>query len=140
MLARRRTTILPAMTLPDALDTTRIPRVASDIGGAQLLYHPIAPHPQIISRSDATLACCPSPCVDVLIAVQGYTCQCPAGTASDGWLRAWPAHGPVVSPEQGRCCMSLTPLVRCTRMVLDSAAWPSAGTTLAHHEVPTGLA
>jgi predicted ATPase with chaperone activity len=29
MLARRLTTILPAMTLPKAIDTTRIPRVAS---------------------------------------------------------------------------------------------------------------
>jgi predicted ATPase with chaperone activity len=29
MLARRLTTILPAMTLPEAIETTRIPRVAS---------------------------------------------------------------------------------------------------------------
>jgi predicted ATPase with chaperone activity len=29
MLARRLTTILPAMTLPKTIDTTRIPRVAS---------------------------------------------------------------------------------------------------------------
>jgi magnesium chelatase family protein len=32
MLARRRTTILPAMTLPEALDTTRIHRVAGRTG------------------------------------------------------------------------------------------------------------
>jgi magnesium chelatase family protein len=32
MLARRLTTILPAMTLPEALDTTRIPRVAGRTG------------------------------------------------------------------------------------------------------------
>jgi magnesium chelatase family protein len=32
MLARRRTTILPAMTLPEALDTTRLPRVAGFTG------------------------------------------------------------------------------------------------------------
>jgi hypothetical protein len=32
MLARRRTTILPAMTLPEAIDTTRIPRVAGRTG------------------------------------------------------------------------------------------------------------
>jgi magnesium chelatase family protein len=32
MLARRLTTILPAMTLPEALDTTRLPRVAGFTG------------------------------------------------------------------------------------------------------------
>jgi len=32
MLARRRTTILPAMTLPEAIDTTRIHRVAGLTG------------------------------------------------------------------------------------------------------------
>jgi magnesium chelatase family protein len=32
MLARRLTTILPAMTLAEALDTTRIPRVAARTG------------------------------------------------------------------------------------------------------------
>jgi magnesium chelatase family protein len=32
MLAHRRTTILPAMTLPEAIDTTRIPRVAGRTG------------------------------------------------------------------------------------------------------------
>jgi magnesium chelatase family protein len=32
MLARRRTTILPAMTLPEALDTTRLPRVVGRTG------------------------------------------------------------------------------------------------------------
>jgi predicted ATPase with chaperone activity len=32
MLARRLTTILPAMALPDALDTTRIHRVAGRSG------------------------------------------------------------------------------------------------------------
>jgi magnesium chelatase family protein len=31
-LARRRTTILPAVTLPEALDTTRLPRVAGRTG------------------------------------------------------------------------------------------------------------
>jgi magnesium chelatase family protein len=31
--ARRLTTILPAMTLPEALDPTRIPRVAGRTGG-----------------------------------------------------------------------------------------------------------
>jgi magnesium chelatase family protein len=37
MLARRLTTILPAMTLPEALDTTRIPRVAGRTGGRTAL-------------------------------------------------------------------------------------------------------
>jgi magnesium chelatase family protein len=32
MLARRLTTILPAMTLPEAIATTRIPRVAGRTG------------------------------------------------------------------------------------------------------------
>jgi magnesium chelatase family protein len=32
MLAHRLTTILPAMTLPEALDTTRLPRVAGFTG------------------------------------------------------------------------------------------------------------
>ena len=36
-LARRLPTILPAMTLPEALDTTRIQSVARSIGGAWVL-------------------------------------------------------------------------------------------------------
>jgi predicted ATPase with chaperone activity len=32
MLARRRTTILPAMTLPEAIETTRIHRLAGRTG------------------------------------------------------------------------------------------------------------
>jgi hypothetical protein len=80
MLARRLPTILPAVSLLEALDTPCIPCVASSIGGARLLFHPIAPHPQTLSWTDATLACGPSSCVDVLIAVQGYPCQRPAGT------------------------------------------------------------
>jgi magnesium chelatase family protein len=34
MLAHRLTTILPAMTLPEALETTRLHRVAGRTGGA----------------------------------------------------------------------------------------------------------
>jgi magnesium chelatase family protein len=37
MLARRRTTILPAMTLPEALDTTRLPRVVGRTGARTTL-------------------------------------------------------------------------------------------------------
>ena len=37
MLARRLTTILPAMTLAEALDTTRIHRVAGLTGGRTTL-------------------------------------------------------------------------------------------------------
>jgi magnesium chelatase family protein len=37
MLARRLTTILPAMTLPEALDTTRIPRIAGSTDGRTAL-------------------------------------------------------------------------------------------------------
>jgi predicted ATPase with chaperone activity len=37
MLARRLTTILPAMTLAEAIETTRIHRVASAIGGTGFL-------------------------------------------------------------------------------------------------------
>jgi magnesium chelatase family protein len=37
MLARRLTAILPAMTLPEALDTTRIPRVAGRTGARTAL-------------------------------------------------------------------------------------------------------
>jgi magnesium chelatase family protein len=51
MLARRLTTILPAMTLPEAIDTTRIHRVASLTGDHTALvttrpfrapHHPIS--------------------------------------------------------------------------------------------------
>jgi hypothetical protein len=78
MWAWRLTTILPAMTLPKAIDTTCLPRVAGYIGGARLLYHPIAPHPQTISRSDATLASYSSQCLDMLMDVQVYTRPPPA--------------------------------------------------------------
>jgi magnesium chelatase family protein len=47
MLARRLTTILPAMTLPEALETTRIHRVAGRTGDrlAWVTTHPCrAPH------------------------------------------------------------------------------------------------
>jgi hypothetical protein len=37
MLARRLTTILPAMSLPDALDTTRLHRVAGRTGARTIL-------------------------------------------------------------------------------------------------------
>ena len=41
MLARRLTTILPAMILPEALDTTRLPRVAGRTGGRTTLLIPL---------------------------------------------------------------------------------------------------
>jgi magnesium chelatase family protein len=50
MLARRLTTILPAMTLPAAIDTTRIHRVAGRTGGRGALVTTLsfrAPHPTI---------------------------------------------------------------------------------------------
>jgi hypothetical protein len=42
MLARRRTTILPAMTLAEALDATRTPRVAG-LTGASTAFDPALP-------------------------------------------------------------------------------------------------
>jgi predicted ATPase with chaperone activity len=42
MVARRLTTILPAMTLPEAIDTTRIHRVA-DRTGARTMFMTASP-------------------------------------------------------------------------------------------------
>src|SRR5262245_27000422 len=55
MLARRLTTILPAMTLPEAIDTTRIHRVAGRTGDRTALVttRPFRASHQIIS--DAVL-------------------------------------------------------------------------------------
>jgi magnesium chelatase family protein len=65
MLARRLTTILPAMSLAEALETTRIPRVAGRTGArtAMVTTRPFrAPHHTI---SDVGL-------------IGGARCRCPA--------------------------------------------------------------
>jgi magnesium chelatase family protein len=53
MLARRLTTILPAMSLAEALDTTRIPRVAGRIDArtAVVTTHPFRAPPQTLSNA-----------------------------------------------------------------------------------------
>jgi predicted ATPase with chaperone activity len=51
MLARRLTTIFPAMTLAEAVDTTRLPRVAGLTGARTRWSRPVhfVPPPQTIS-------------------------------------------------------------------------------------------
>jgi magnesium chelatase family protein len=74
MLARRLTTILPAMALPDALDTTRIHRVAGRTGACT-----------------AVVTTCPCRTLHHTMAdvglIGGVRCQCTAGGAD---LRAIP--------------------------------------------------
>jgi predicted ATPase with chaperone activity len=81
MLARRLTTILPAMTLPEALETTRIHRVAGRTSDrmAWVTTRPCrAPHQTI---SDVGL-------------IAGDTCRCPAryrrcDMGCSIWISCW---------------------------------------------------
>jgi magnesium chelatase family protein len=71
-LAHRLTTILPAMTLPEALKTTRIHSVAGLTGDHTALMTTCPGHiPHHIPRLDVTCPSCQRWCPDVRIDAQG---------------------------------------------------------------------
>jgi magnesium chelatase family protein len=72
MLARRLTTLRPAMTLPEAIETTRIHRVSGLTGDRTPVFttRPFCA-PYHISTSDVTFPSYEPRCADVLTAVQG---------------------------------------------------------------------
>jgi hypothetical protein len=69
MLARRLTTILPAMTFAEASETTRIPRIAGLTGDCALTV----PLPDHISRSRVTVPLQQPSCAELLIDGQSCT-------------------------------------------------------------------
>jgi hypothetical protein len=98
MLARRLTTILPAMTLPEALDTTRIPRVAGRTGArtAVVTTRPCRAPQHTISAVG-------------LIGAARYPCreQCRGRTtASSCWM-----NGRSAAATCSKCCASPSRMV-----------------------------
>jgi hypothetical protein len=139
MLARRPITILPTMTLAEAIETTRIHRVAGRTSGRTALVTMRPCHaPYHTSRSDVTHPSLHSPCADLLIAVQGYTLPRLVETARDGRLRALKPHVLVASPDHRCCFLPIVLLLMCAWIVLDSSGLPPHGITLALAKVPNG--
>jgi Magnesium chelatase, subunit ChlI len=116
MLARRLTTILPAMTLGEAIETTRIHRVAGLTGDRTALvttrpcrapHHTISEAGLIGGRLVKNISRLSSPQACSLVPVQGQ-----AGDIFYKWMRI-PRRGGMPAPPRGGPLQTIETHVRC---------------------------